>query len=79
MQIQATLLRPGMVINHNGVLHSVMQAHHHTPGNLRGMMQVKLRNLKSGNSTEVRFRSRRFHSTSSSSSTCTPTATCTIS
>lgn len=57
MQIQATLLRPGMVINYNNVLHSVVQAHHHTPGNLRGMMQVKLRNLKSGNSNEVRFRS----------------------
>lgn len=57
MQIQATLLRPGMIINHNGVLHSIVQAHHHTPGNLRGMMQVKMRNLKSGNSTEFRFRS----------------------
>ncbi len=57
MGIQATQIRKGMVIIHNGVLHKVVDFHHHTPGNLRAMVQTKLRNLKSGSTTEHRFRS----------------------
>lgn len=34
-----------------------MDFHHHTPGNLRAMVQVKMRNLMSGNQTEVRYSS----------------------
>jgi len=55
--IQATQMRAGMAILHEGNLCRVMNVHHHTPGNLRGMVQTKLRNLKSGNSFEHRFRS----------------------
>jgi elongation factor P len=57
MGIQATQIRKGMVILHNGQPHKVLEFHHHTPGNLRAMVQTKLRNLKSGSSTEHRFRS----------------------
>lgn len=55
--IQATQLRVGMAILHEGNLCRVMSVHHHTPGNLRGMVQAKLRNFKTGNSFENRFRS----------------------
>ena len=34
-----------------------MQVVHVTPGNWRGMVQTKLRNLRSGSQTEYRFRS----------------------
>jgi elongation factor P len=34
-----------------------MEFNHHTPGNLRAMVQTKLRNLLSGNQTEVRYSS----------------------
>ena len=57
MGIQATQLRKGMVILHNGVLHRIVEYHHHTPGNLRAMVQTKMRNLKTGSTTEHRFRS----------------------
>ncbi|MBI4212174.1 MAG: elongation factor P [Deltaproteobacteria bacterium] len=55
--VQATKLRPGSVIIFEGDLCRVMSAHHHTPGNLRAMMQVKMRSLKSGTQFEHRFRS----------------------
>ena len=55
--ISATQLRAGMAIMHEGNLCRVMKVQHITPGNWRGMVQVKLRNLKSGNSLEYRFRS----------------------
>jgi elongation factor P len=55
--IQATQLRSGNAILHEGNLCRVLSVHHLTPGNWRGMVQAKLRNLKSGNSFEHRFRS----------------------
>jgi elongation factor P len=57
MGIPATQIRKGMVILHNGVLHRIVEFHHHTPGNLRAMVQAKMRNLKTGTTTENRFRS----------------------
>ena len=57
MGIQATQIRKGMVILHNGTPHRIVEFHHHTPGNLRAMVHAKMRNLKSGNTTENRFRS----------------------
>jgi elongation factor P len=57
MQMQATQLRVGNIIEHEGQLWRVMQVTHITPGNKRGMMQTKLRNLRAGNQTEYRFRS----------------------
>ncbi|MEK7313245.1 MAG: elongation factor P [Deltaproteobacteria bacterium] len=55
--LQATQLRVGMKILFNGEPHLVMTIQHHTPGNLRGMVHVKMRNLKSGRSLEHRFSS----------------------
>jgi elongation factor P len=55
--IVATQLRVGMAVLHEGNPCRVMSVQHITPGNWRGMVQTKLRNLKSGNSFEYRFRS----------------------
>jgi elongation factor P len=57
MAITATQLRPGMIIKHNGELHSVFKVEHRTPGNLRAFIQAKLRNLRTGAMFEHRFRS----------------------
>ena len=55
--IQATQLKRGMCIKHGGDLYRVVEAQHKTPGNLRGMVQAKIRHLKSGSIIEHRFRS----------------------
>jgi elongation factor P len=57
MAIPATQIRRGMVILFEGQLCKVIEFRHHTPGNLRAMVQAKLRNLRSGSSFEHRFRS----------------------
>ena len=57
MLIPATQLRVGMIIQHQSDLWRVMNVVHVTPGNWRGMVQTKLRNLRSGTQTEYRFRS----------------------
>ncbi len=57
MAISANDIRKGMVILHEGSPVKVMDFHHHTPGNLRAMVQARLRNLLTGNSFEFRFRS----------------------
>ena len=57
MLIQATQLRPGMILEYNNGLWRVMAISHITPGNWRGMVQTKLRNVKTGTQTENRFRS----------------------
>jgi elongation factor P len=55
--LSATQLRPGMVIKFNNELHTVFSMTHRTPGNLRGFVQAKMRNLRSGSMTEHRFSS----------------------
>ncbi|MBX7172751.1 MAG: elongation factor P [Pyrinomonadaceae bacterium] len=57
MAISANDIRKGMVIVFEGQPCKIMDFHHHTPGNLRAMVQARLRNLISGNSFEHRFRS----------------------
>ena len=57
MAIQANDIRKGMVILFEGTPVKVMEFRHHTPGNLRAMVQTRLRNLLTGNSFEHRFRS----------------------
>lgn len=57
MVIPATQLRVGMLITYQNELHRVTSVVHVTPGNWRGMVQTKLRNLRSGTQTENRFRS----------------------
>jgi elongation factor P len=55
--IAATQLRPGMVVKFNNELHTVFSMVHRTPGNLRGFVQAKMRNLRSGSMIEHRFSS----------------------
>jgi elongation factor P len=55
--ITSTQLRPGMVIKFNNDLYSIFSVNHRTPGNLRGFVQVKMRNLRNGSMTEHRFSS----------------------
>jgi elongation factor P len=57
MQIQATQLRTGMLIQMDGDLFRVMTIQHITPGNKRGHMQTTLRNIQSGTKVDHRFRS----------------------
>ena len=53
----STKLRPGMVVKFNKDLFSIFSVNHRTPGNLRGFVQAKMRNLKSGSMIEHRFSS----------------------
>jgi elongation factor P len=55
--IQATQLRRGNTILHNGELFQVVDYQHITPGNWRGMVQTKLRNMRTGSIIDHRFRS----------------------
>ena len=55
--IASTQLRPGMVVKFNNELHSVFSMVHRTPGNLRGFVQAKMRNLRTGSMMEHRFSS----------------------
>ncbi|MBI5598916.1 MAG: elongation factor P, partial [Deltaproteobacteria bacterium] len=55
--LSATQLRVGMTILFNNTPHRVLSVQHVTPGNWRGMVQTKLRNLHTGSSVENRFRS----------------------
>ena len=57
MQLVATEMRTGNIILHNGQLHRVLSVVHVTPGNWRGIVQCKLRNIKTGTQLEHRFRS----------------------
>jgi len=56
MAIPATQIRRGMVIVFEGEPCRVIEFRHHTPGNLRAMVQAKLKNLRTGSSFEHRFR-----------------------
>ncbi len=55
--ISATQIKRGMTIKLNGELYRVFSFQHITPGNWRGMVQTKLRSVKSGSIIEHRFRS----------------------
>jgi elongation factor P len=58
--LKATLLRPGMVIQHEGQLFSVFSTEHRTPGNKRGSMQTRMKNLRTGAIIDYRFRAEEF-------------------
>jgi elongation factor P len=57
MMIKATDIRRGMVITIEGTNFVVVDFAHHTPGNLRAMVQTKLRNMNSGSLIDKRLRS----------------------
>ncbi|MGA3178548.1 MAG: elongation factor P [Candidatus Acidiferrum sp.] len=58
--VKATQLRPGMVIQHEGDLFTVFTTEHRTPGNKRGSMQTRMKNLRTGAIIEYRFRAEEF-------------------
>jgi len=55
--INATQIKKGMVLKVDGDMFIVLESQHHTPGNLRAMMQVEMRSLRRGTKTAKRFRS----------------------
>jgi elongation factor P len=55
--MQASDLRAGMCVLHEGSVCRVMSVMHRTPGNLRAFVQVRMRNLKTANSFEYRYAS----------------------
>jgi elongation factor P len=57
MMIKANDIRRGMVVTIDGVNFVVVDFAHHTPGNLRAMVQTKLRNMNNGAIIEKRLRS----------------------
>jgi elongation factor P len=57
MQVKANDIRKGMIITMDGVNFRVLEATHHTPGNLRAMVQTKLRNMSNNSLIEKRLRS----------------------
>ena len=55
--MQASSLRAGMCVLHENEVCRIMSVTHRTPGNLRAFVQVRMRNLRTGNSFEYRFAS----------------------
>ena len=55
--IQATQVRKGMYIRHDKDLYRVVSTEHVTPGKGRGMVQAKIRHIRSGAIMDHRFRS----------------------
>jgi len=55
--IQATRLRKGMLIRMESDLYRIVESQHLTPGNLRGFVQTRLRNVRTGRLSDHRFRS----------------------
>ena len=55
--IQATRLRKGMLIKVGENLLRILELQHVTPGNLRGFVRVKLRNIRNGGVSDQKLRS----------------------
>ena len=53
--MKASDIRRGTVLIHEGNPCRVMEFQHRTPGNLRAFVQVRMRNLSTGNTFETRF------------------------
>src|SRR6267142_5969317 len=55
--IQATRLKKGMLVRIENDLFRVLELQHVTPGNLRGFVRVKFRNIRSGALADQKLRS----------------------
>jgi elongation factor P len=55
--IQATRLKKGNLIKYNNELYRVIELQHVTPGNLRGFVRIKLRNIRNGTLSDQKLRS----------------------
>jgi elongation factor P len=53
----APQLRKGMIVKIDNKLFRIFDRQHVTPGNLRGFVRVKMRNIQSGSMAEEKFRS----------------------
>ena len=60
MDVQATQLRPGMLIKFKGDMFTVFSVDHRTPGNKRGFVQAKMRSRTSGAMIQHKFSSEDF-------------------
>jgi elongation factor P len=54
--IQATRLRKGMLIKVGSNLFRILDLHHLTPGNKRGHVQARMRNIRTGTLADEKFR-----------------------
>ena len=59
-KVQATALRPGMVVSYNEQPHRILSFQHRTPGKGNAVVQVKLRGILTGVQTETRLMSTEF-------------------
>src|SRR3954464_536028 len=50
-------VRRGMAVIHNGDVAVVLDTQHRTPGNLRAFVQMSLRSIRTGKTSDVRFSS----------------------
>jgi len=50
-------IRKGMAVTYNGDVAVVLETQHRTPGNLRAFVQMTLRSIRSGKTSDVRFSS----------------------
>jgi elongation factor P len=55
--LQATRMKKGMLLKMGEDLYRVLELQHVTPGNLRGFVRVKMRNIRNGALADNRFRS----------------------
>ena len=55
--IQATRLKKGMLVKIDQDLFRVLELQHVTPGNLRGFVRVKFRNIRNGSLSDQKLRS----------------------
>ena len=55
--LPATRLKKGMLIKMENDLFRILELQHVTPGNLRGFVRVKMRNIRNGTLNDNRFRS----------------------
>lgn len=55
--INATRLKKGMLVKIGGDLFRVLELQHVTPGNLRGFVRIKFRNIRSGSLSDQKLRS----------------------
>ncbi len=60
MDVQATQMRPGMLVKWNDELYTVHATQHRTPGNKRGFVQIKMRNQRTGAMIDHKFASEEF-------------------
>ena len=58
--IQATRMRKGTIVKIGDDLFRVLDLQHVTPGNLRGFVRVKFRNIRSGTLSDQKLRSEDF-------------------